>query len=437
MIYYSHSYRPADKDINEFFQELMLSEGLTPSLDPPSDRLNSAKPERHLRSTDGMIAVLTYRDPEPSRYILYEIALCMRAQKPVLVFVEDVLPNNIVSEFLLQRRFSRGHYLREVRNHRHALKILKTYIGAEPPPTYEPTSEQRSCLIIGASSISDSQCDEIKQTLISLSYNPRVSPISNDCLSYAQPYESLIAQSILCVAFAENVAPSEFYLIGAARATLTPTIMLSQNPKYVFDSKVPNEYQPRIVSTNDIGMLCETLNNEINVFQEDYLELKEQDEVIRYRTALIREGRISSGMYPAHARDTIINIVTEELDMSKDKIQVSGIVGPVNIQSKLDHVNQIVHHAPAINDDKKQEFAHLIDMLREALQAASGKRPDDTERVAQTAELVATEMARPKPNRQFLNVTIDGLKEAAKAVEDIAPGVIKVAAMVASFVAGL
>ena len=66
LIYYSHSYRPVDAEINRFFQDLLISEKLTPNLDPFSDSLNSAKPERHLRSTDGMIVVLPVRDPEPS-----------------------------------------------------------------------------------------------------------------------------------------------------------------------------------------------------------------------------------------------------------------------------------------------------------------------------------------------------------------------------------
>jgi hypothetical protein len=55
LIYYAHSYRPDDHAINEFFQELMLDEAFVPSLDPQSDHLNAAKPERHLRSTDAII----------------------------------------------------------------------------------------------------------------------------------------------------------------------------------------------------------------------------------------------------------------------------------------------------------------------------------------------------------------------------------------------
>src|ERR1700751_2656400 len=96
LIYYSHSYRPGDAEINKFFQDLLVSEKLTPNLDPFSNRLNSAKPERHLRSTDGMVVVLPVRDPNLSSYTLYEVALCVRAQKPILVFIEDVLPDNLI-----------------------------------------------------------------------------------------------------------------------------------------------------------------------------------------------------------------------------------------------------------------------------------------------------------------------------------------------------
>ena len=55
LVYYAHSYRKPDADVVEFFSDLMRIEHLIASLDPPSDHLNSAKPERHLGSTDGMV----------------------------------------------------------------------------------------------------------------------------------------------------------------------------------------------------------------------------------------------------------------------------------------------------------------------------------------------------------------------------------------------
>lgn len=130
-------------------------------------------------------------------------------------------------------------------------------------------------------------------------------------------------------------------------------------------------------------------------------------------------------------------IIMGGFDMSKDKIQVSNVVGPVNIKSHLDRVTQIVKNAPAMPDDKRQELAELFCKLQEALKTAMEKRPDEAERVARTAELVATEVAKHKPDKGFLSITVEGLKQAAKAVEDIAPAVIGVAAKIASFIAGL
>jgi hypothetical protein len=436
LIYYSHSYRPGDAEINRFFQDLLLSEGLTPNLDPFSDRLNSAKPERHLRSTDGMIVVLPVRDPEPSPYILYEVALCVRAHKPILVFVEDVLPDNLIPVNLVQRRFSRRHLLREVRNHKHAIRLLKTYIGREPPPTYQPSTRQRSCLVNGTSALSDIQRSRIEDQLKRLSYKPISVEGGTHFLSFDRPFEEVVAQSVLCVSFSENLSPQESYLLGAARACLLPTILLTQDPGYPFSAKVPKEYQPRGVSKENLDQVLE---KEISIFEEDYLELEDQEKVLRYRAAVIQEGK-EDGRYSKEERGVVFNIVggnIGDIDMSKDKIQLSNVVGPINIKSKLDNVTQIVNNASSMPDDKRQQLAALIGELKEALQAATEKRPEDAERVARTAELVATEVARQKPDKGFLSITSEGLKQAAKTVADIAPAVIGVAAKIASFVTGL
>jgi hypothetical protein len=436
LIYYSHSYRPGDVEINTFFQDLLLSEGLTPNLDPFSDRLNSAKPERHLRSADGMVVVLPARDPEPSLYILYEVALCVRARKPMLVFVEDVLPDNLIPANLVQRRFSRRHLLREVRNHRHAIRLLKTYVGTEPPPTYQPSTQQRRCLVNGLSVLPDGQRSQIERQLKQLKYNPISVESGAYFLSFDRPIEDVVAQSILCVSFSENLSPLESYLLGAARASLLPTILLTQDPGYTFSSKVPKEYQPREVSKENLDKVLE---EEISIFEEDYLELKDQEKVLRYRAAVIQEGK-KDGRYSRKERGVVFNIVggnVGEIDMSKDKIQVSNVVGPVNIKSQMSRVTQIVKNASTMPDDKRQELAALIGELQEALQVASEKRPEDAERVARTAELVATEVAKKAPDKGFLSITTEGLKQAAKAVADIAPTVIGVAAKIASFVTGL
>jgi hypothetical protein len=293
--------------------------------------------------------------------------------------------------------------------------------------------------VIGASSLSDNQSSRIQKHLTSLKYSPIFASSGKDCLSYDQPHEDVIAQSILCVSFTQKLSPLEFYLLGAVRASLIPSILLTRDPDYTYHLSVPEEYQPRKVSVEDMDTVCHTLEEEIGIFEEDYLELKEQEKVILYRTALIQEGS-KDGVYSPKTRDVILNLVTGnvgEIDMSKDKIEVSNVVGPVNIKSQLERVTQIVKNAPAMPDDKSQQWVQLIDELQEALKIVAEKRPEDGERIAQTAELVATEVAKDKPDKGFLNITVEGLKQAANAVGDIAPAVIGVAAKIASFIAGL
>ena len=119
LVYFSHSYRKEDTDSVRYFARLMRSEGFLPSLDPPSKSVNTSKLERHLRSSDGLVAVLNWRKEGVSKYILFEIGLCIRARKPLLVFVEDNLPDDIIPAGILQRRFSRQSYLRQIREHKH------------------------------------------------------------------------------------------------------------------------------------------------------------------------------------------------------------------------------------------------------------------------------------------------------------------------------
>jgi hypothetical protein len=228
-------------------------------------------------------------------------------------------------------------------------------------------------------------------------------------------------------------------MLGAARSTLTPSIIFSKNHNYIYDNRVPSEYQPRIVSNDDAGILCESLEQEIKIFEQDYLELKEQDKVLRYRAALIQNST-DKGNYSENVRGDIVSIVTNHigvLDMSKDKIDVRNVVGPVNIKSNFDNVTQIVKQAPVLREDRKQEFVRLLEQLHLALKDAGDQRPDDSERVAEMAALVAKEVSKATPNKSFLGITVDGLKEAASAIKDVAPAVLSAVGSIATFVGNI
>jgi hypothetical protein len=437
LIYYAHSYRPVDDGVNEFFQELMIDEALVPSLDPPSDRLNAAKPERHLRSTDAMVVVLTQRDPGPSEYIRWEIGLGRRACKPQLVFVEDVLPDNLVPPGLLQRRFSRRRLLREARDHRHALCTLKDYIGSDPPPAYQPTSAQRSCAVIGSARLHGEQLQALMDCLERRHYKPVIvtthEPIPDEVLT-----EKMAHSAALCIAVMDGLTPTEYYLLGAAHAALTPTIALTLDPVYSFDPITPREYQPRPVTANDAAELLKTIEAEIATFEEDYLDLKEEAQVRRYKkySEIILRSQRMEGVYSQSEREQAITYIQKaEIDMSK--IEVSHVVGPVTVQKDFHHVTQRIQQAAGWPDDRRSEFTNLLAELQKALESVAAVRPDDAERVTKTAELVVAEATKPTPDKSFLSITTEGLKQAAQAVADIAPIVLTVAGKVATFVAGL
>ena len=113
IIYWAHSYRDEDAAINKHFGVLMeLGEHLIVNFDPPSRTVNASKLERNLRSCDGMVAVLSWRASGPSQFILFEIGMCLRARKPLLVFIDDRLPDGIVPRRVLQRRYSARTYFR-------------------------------------------------------------------------------------------------------------------------------------------------------------------------------------------------------------------------------------------------------------------------------------------------------------------------------------
>ena len=248
LIYLSHSYRPRDAMVNAYFARLIESEGLVPSLDPPSTDVNSAKLERHLGHSDAMIAILTERETGVSPHILYEIALGVRSQKPLLVFVEDTLPSTILPTRILQRRFSYRSFPRNTREYRQSLTILRDYIG-DPPPNYQSLLAPRTCLLLGGSTMSDSMLDKI-QTYIE---KERKYEILTSVKMAAELDKHPIAYNVLreidlIIAFcSQTLDRRDSYLLGIAQGVSKPTITFTTEPGFPAPGEVPSEYEPRVL----------------------------------------------------------------------------------------------------------------------------------------------------------------------------------------------
>lgn len=378
LVYYAHSYRKPDIPVVGFFSDLMRSERLIASLDPPSDHLNSAKPERHLKATDGMVAVLTAREGGVSPYILYEISLCLRANKPLLVFVEDLIPSGLISSRILQRRFSRKSLLRQVRDHRYAIQMLRSHIGDDPPPRYQPTTDMRQCLFGGLRGFSVDITRTLEGLLADRGYATRIL-LGNvvDCL-YDPNLQDTINNADLAVAFIESKQSAEFFL-GVLRAAFVPTILLTANPSFRFHPTVPREYQARIVDTSAAESVWSTVNAEISIFEEEYVDLENQEQVGHYADLLL--AQTSS---PGHYAKSTRNIFVQELNMGDQNITY-GQAGSIGKQSQgaIHNYDQVWAEMKPNTDlaDLASELEQLRQMLRQKAQTV-----EEDKAVASVAE---------------------------------------------------
>ena len=122
---------------------------------------------------------------------------------------------------------------------------------------------------------------------------------------------------------------------------------------------------------------------------------------------------------------------TEESGMG-DQFNLSGdFRGAIlNIKSRLTNVQQSVSKIETDNVDARQELAQLIAQLSDLLQKAPEARQEEAEAVAEIAETLVEAAASDKPKKKSIQITGEGLKQAAKNLADVLPGIIVIATQI-------
>jgi hypothetical protein len=343
----------------------MKSEQLIPSLDPPSNSVNSAKLERHLNYSDGMVAVLTNREGGPSPHILYEITLAVRARKPVVVFAEDTLPSDVVPRRLLQQRFSHRSFLRQVREHRQALRILRSFLGEQAAPRYQPSTARRTCLVLGPS-IASSGLQNLLEA--NLGYDAAIFPVGQAVSMIGQPWWNVISSIDVAIWIQSNeMSAAEAYFLGAVEGALRPLISVTSDPDYPYVRDIPLEYQARRADRLDLACLDPLLRAEFVLFEEDFLDLDDQDSVDRYSQQLIE----LDGHYGPHTRDRVTEVVVG------DKYEVKGQVGAVGRHAEAHDMtfNQVWSESKGAVD--LTELAKELEQLRREARTQATTVEDD------------------------------------------------------------
>lgn len=390
-VYFAHGYREREAPFAAHFGSLMQSGDFVASLDPPSDDVNAAKLERHLGYTTGGIAVLADRTGGPSPHILFEISMCLRSHKPLLVFIEDSIPDNAIPRRVLRKRFSARSYIREVREHMHALEIFRTYVGQQPAPKYQAALQQRSCVLIGLEAVEEEYREKISVLIRERGY--RSISIDTSGKSVVQPghIHFEISSSSLAICCIDDTAPISNYMLGVVQDALVPTIILTTNKKSPLISNIPTEYQRRIIPTKkfDEGLLI--IQRQIELFEEDFVELDTKGVAEKYAQLLT----LSASPIGEYTHETRTHIV-QEITMG-DKYITSGQVGAVGPGA---HAHEL-HFAQIWNQSAAEidivALHEQLSRLRETLRAEA-QTPEQDVAVAAVAnaELAAKSGDGPK-----------------------------------------
>ena len=109
----------------------------------------------------------------------------------------------------------------------------------------------------------------------------------------------------------------------------------------------------------------------------------------------------------------------------------------VNIKSTLTNVQQSVGEIRTSDEMARKELEQLIGQLSEALQKAPVEHQEQAQAVAETAKVLVDSAKAEKPNKTMLQISGEGLKQAAQNLADVMPAVVGIAGQIVLTVAKL
>jgi hypothetical protein len=120
------------------------------------------------------------------------------------------------------------------------------------------------------------------------------------------------------------------------------------------------------------------------------------------------------------------------------KINVGGSA-IINIDASLSNVMQTIGASAGLDSTQKSQLEALVQSLKTELEMLKASHADETKEIAEALEKAVTSATKPPHERKksLLQLSANGLKEAAALVKDIAPNVLTTADTIAKFIVGL
>ncbi|MBK9941552.1 MAG: caspase family protein [Kouleothrix sp.] len=122
--------------------------------------------------------------------------------------------------------------------------------------------------------------------------------------------------------------------------------------------------------------------------------------------------------------------------VSGDQFNMSGnFSGAIlNIKSTLSNVAQSIGAAPAGDAATRARLQALIAQLSAELQKVPADKAGDAEAVAETAKAAVEQASKVPPNKTLVQISVEGLKQAAQNIAAVLPNVLPIAMQIADAV---
>ena len=109
----------------------------------------------------------------------------------------------------------------------------------------------------------------------------------------------------------------------------------------------------------------------------------------------------------------------------------------INIKSTLTNLQHSVGDIRTDDQNARQELEKLIGQLSEALEKIPEESQEHAQAVAETAKALVDTAKIEKPNKTMLQITSEGLKQAAQNLAEVMPVVVTIASQIVMTVAKL
>ena len=115
-----------------------------------------------------------------------------------------------------------------------------------------------------------------------------------------------------------------------------------------------------------------------------------------------------------------------------DRFDMSGDFrgAMINIKSTLTNVQQSVGDIRTSDETARKELESLIEQLSEALQKVPAEHQEEAQAVAETAKALVDTAKAEKPNKTMLQISGEGLKQAAQNLAEVMPTVLTIASQI-------